>query len=75
MKAYILIGLEGKNERNMIDELKSHPEVKHAYILFGEWDLIVEVEVRNPDDLGTFVVDKLRSNPHIKLTSSLIVAG
>ncbi len=75
MKAFILISLNGKHEREMLDELRSFPEVKDAYVLFGEWDLIAEVEVSNPDALGTFVMDNIRSNPKVNLTSSLIVAS
>ncbi len=75
MKAFILVALNGKSERETLEQLKSHKEVKHGYILFGEWDIIVEVEVKDTDELGTFVMDHVRNNPNIKLTSSLIVAG
>ena len=75
MKSFILIALNGKYERNVLERLKTHREVKRAYILFGEWDIVAEVEVSNPDELGTFVMDNIRNNPEVKLTSSLIVAG
>lgn len=75
MKAFVLIALNGKYEREMLDRLKALEEVRHAYVLFGEWDILAEVDVTNPDALGTFVMDKVRQNPEVKLTSSLIVAG
>ena len=75
MKAYILISLSGKKEREMLEYLKGMDEVDNVFLLFGEWDIIAEVTAENPDALATFVIDKIRPNPDVKLTSSLIVAG
>ena len=75
MKAFVLIALHGKKEREMVSALRSFKEVKNTHILFGEWDVLAEVEVEGPEQLGTFVIDNIRSNPEVKLTSSLIVAG
>ena len=75
MKAYVLISLSGNGEREMLDDLRAMKEVSNVYLLFGEWDIIAEVNAENPDALATFVIDKIRTNPEVKLTSSLIVAG
>lgn len=75
MKAFILISLLERTERNVLSELKSYPEVKNAYILFGEWDIMAEIEVSNPEELGTFVINNIRSRSDVRLTSSLIVAA
>ena len=75
MKAFILISLQERTERNVLSELKSYPQVKNAYILFGEWDIIIEVDVSNPEELGTFVLNNIRSRNDVRLTSSLIVAA
>lgn len=75
MKAFVLISLLERTERNVLSELKSYLEVKNAYILFGEWDIIAEIEVSNPEELGTFVINNIRSRNDVRLTSSLIVAA
>lgn len=75
MKAFVLISLLERTERNVLSELKSYPQVKNAYILFGEWDIITEIEVSNPEELGTFVINNIRSRNDVRLTSSLIVAA
>ena len=75
MKAFILISLQERTERNVLSELKSYPQVKNAYILFGEWDIIIEVDVSNPEELGTSVLNNIRSRNDVRLTSSLIVAA
>ncbi len=75
MKAFVLISLSDRSERNVISELKTCPEVRNAYILFGEWDIMAEVDVNNPEQLGTFVLNNIRSRNDVKLTSSMIVAA
>ncbi|HLD34142.1 MAG TPA: Lrp/AsnC ligand binding domain-containing protein [Candidatus Nanoarchaeia archaeon] len=75
MKSFVLISIEDQHEREVLDNLKSMPEVKNAYLLFGEWDILAEIEMESPDQLDTFVIDKLRSDEKVKLTSSLLVAG
>lgn len=59
----------------MLKELQSYPQVKNAYLLFGEWDVLVEIEMSSPEQIAAFVIEKIRSRPEVKLTSSLIVAG
>lgn len=75
MKAFVLISLLERTERNVLSELKSYPEVKNAYILFGEWDILAEIDISSPEALGTFVINNIRSRNDVKLTSSLIVAA
>lgn len=75
MKSFVLISLKEGTERKLLEELKDYPEVKNAYILFGEWDLITEIELESAEELGTFVMEKIRSRDDVKFTSSLIVAG
>jgi anthranilate phosphoribosyltransferase len=75
MKAFVLISLKECDEKNFLDELKKHEEAKNAYVLFGEWDIIVELEMTNAEDLGTFIMDNIRSKECVKLTSSMVVAA
>lgn len=75
MQAFVLVSLTGCNEGKCIEEFKSLREVEEAYVLFGEWDLLLEIKTDSAEDLGTFVMEKIRSKPEVKLTSSLIVAG
>ena len=74
MIAYILMQLRECKESIVLDYIKSLDEVKDAAILFGEWDLLAKVQVENSDSLSTFLLEKIRQNPDIRLTSSLIVA-
>ncbi len=74
MLAYILCQLNKSQARNVQEDVASHHLVNDVHILFGEWDLIIEVEAKNQQKISEFVIDELRSNDDIALTSTLIVA-
>ncbi len=74
MKAFALISLKECNEKELIDKLKNIPEVEEAYILFGEWDVLLKINIENSEALGTFMIEKIRTLPEVKFTSTLIIA-
>ncbi len=74
MLAYLQIGLDECDEQKVLTKLLSLGEVKEAHILFGDWDALVKVEVADADELGTFVLEKVRSIPEVNKTATLIVA-
>ncbi|MBW3004915.1 Lrp/AsnC ligand binding domain-containing protein [Candidatus Woesearchaeota archaeon] len=74
MNAYVQIALEEAKEVDIYNALKALPEVQEVHILFGEWDIIAKLELDAPEALGTFVMDKVRSLPGVKLTSTMIIA-
>ncbi len=74
MLAYLQIGLDECDEHKVLKRLLSLKEVREAHILFGEWDALVKVEVEDAEQLGAFVLDKVRSIPEVNKTATLIVA-
>ena len=74
MLAYLLITVGSGKEKDIAEALKNYKEIKQAHILFGEWDIICLVEINSPEHLGTFVMEKIRTLPGVKLTSTMIVA-
>ena len=75
MKSFVLISLNNVPVSRFINEVKSYNQVINAYFIFGEWDVIAEMKFPNSEELGTFLMEKIRSREDVKLTSSLIVAG
>lgn len=73
MLAYLLIRVL-EDENGVMEKLKSMKEVKEVHVLFGEWDLLVKLEMPEPEMVGTFVMEKVRSIKEVKLTSTMIVA-
>ncbi len=74
MLAYVLISLKQSDEKEVQQKLQAHRQIKDIHILFGEWDLMAKVEVSSAEELGTFVMENIRSLPDVRLTSTLIVA-
>ena len=73
MLAYLLIRVL-EDEQGVMEELKSMEAVKEVHVLFGEWDLLVKLKMPNPEMVGTFVMENIRSIKEVKLTSTMIVA-
>ena len=61
-------------EFNVLNKINDLKEVEEAYLLFGEWDILIKVNGKNPEYLTNFVINKIRKIPEIKLTSTMIVA-
>ena len=74
MYAYVQIALDSAKETDTYEALKKMEEVKEVHILFGEWDIIAKLELPAPGALGVYVMEKIRSLPGVKLTSTMIVA-
>jgi len=74
MYAYLFIELGSSDEDDVIEKLKEMDEIREAHIIFGEWDIIAKVEVNSPEDLTAFIIDKIRTMPEVKMTSTMIVA-
>jgi len=73
MKAFIQVATNGSGAK-LYEELKSLPEVKEVHMLFGEWDFLALVDIESAEQLAAFVVDKIRSIPSVRLTSTMICA-
>jgi len=72
--AYVMVRVDAGKEREVLQQVRKWAEVKEAHIIYGEWDLIIKVEVGSIEEITSFVVDKLRTLDPVKLTSTMIVA-
>ena len=72
--AYVMVRVDAGKERDVLEKVTKWEEVKEAHIIYGEWDIIIKVEVDSIEDITSFVVDKLRTLEDVKLTSTMIVA-
>jgi len=74
VEAYILITVESGQEREVFDALRKLEEVESINEIYGEWDIIVKLNVNDIRKIDTVVTEKIRKNPEVKLTSTMIVA-
>jgi len=74
IEAFVLIVVKPGNEEKVYEELKKDPRVKEAYRVYGEYDIILRVEVPSIEDLDRFHDEVLRRIPEIEMTETLIAS-
>ena len=74
MYAYILVGFKPGKEREAFDELSHLEKIVDINLIFGEWDIIMKVEIESPGDLEQFIIEQVRVLDGVNLTSTMIVA-
>ncbi len=73
--SYTLARVEPAKDMEVYDLVKQLPGVKEVITTYGEYDLIIKVEVESLDKLDDFVFNKLRVIEGIELTTTLINAS
>ncbi len=73
-EAYVLLKVNPGDERNIVKLLSELPEVKDVNELYGEWDIIIKVAVKNLEELDPILSEKIRVIKGVQLTSTMIVA-
>ena len=69
--AYILLITDSVNTEEIFKKLKSMEQFKEVHMIYGDYDIIFKVEVKNLAELSTFTMD-IRKNFNIKSSSTLI---
>jgi DNA-binding Lrp family transcriptional regulator len=72
MKAYILISLVPGLEANTITQISALPGVRETDLVFGRWDVVVQVEAKNIPDLSRMVINQIRGLQGVQTTETLI---
>lgn len=70
--AFVLVLTTAGKERDTLEKLKEIPEVKEAYVVYGEYDLLLKVEAETLKALDDVIMGKIRKLPEVQLTSTLI---
>lgn len=71
IRAYILIIVEQGIGSKIAVELIKRKEVKDVEVVYGEYDMVVKVEMPGMEDLKKFITE-LRSHRDIKRTATMI---
>jgi DNA-binding Lrp family transcriptional regulator len=69
--SYILINTLPGMEHQVYDELKKNSNVIEVHPLFGEYDLLVRIDIDNLDELGEIVIEKIRKIEGVEDTKTL----
>ena len=71
--AYVMISTELGSEEQVVKALKTLPQIKESYIVYGIYDLITKVEFADKQELSEIIIRKIRGTPGIRNTITLMV--
>lgn len=72
---YILLNCDLGTEDYILEELKRVPQVKKAYVTFGAYDIIVEIQAESQEDFDKAIALKIRSISRVISTMTLKVVN
>jgi DNA-binding Lrp family transcriptional regulator len=58
---FVLIHVTPQHEHEVYNKLTKIPQIVELHPLFGEYDLIAKIEANDFEELGTIIVNKIRS--------------
>lgn len=61
------------SQEAVADSIAAFPEVSEVYIIAGDWDLMLKIRSRSIEDVGIFVIRKLRNVEGIAKTKTISV--
>ncbi|HWY35723.1 MAG TPA: Lrp/AsnC ligand binding domain-containing protein [Nitrosopumilaceae archaeon] len=70
-KAYILIGCELGSENDIVSKLSKMDKVKDARIVYGDYDIVVEVETETEAQMDSIITKKIRKLDKVRSTMTL----
>ncbi len=74
-KAYILIGCELGAENEIVGKLLRLDKVKNAKIVYGDYDIVVEVETDTETQMDNLITKKIRKIDKVRSTMTLGVVN
>ena len=74
-KGFVLLNCDLGAEEYIIEELKHMPQVAHAYVTFGVYDVIVEIDADSQETFDETVALKIRRLTRIVSTMTLNVVN
>ena len=72
--SYTLARVEPSKDVSVYDIVKGLSSVREVITTYGEYDMIIKIEVDSLDSLDDFVFNKLRTISGIESTTTLISA-
>jgi len=74
-RALVLMIVEPSEEKEVMEKLKTYPEVIEAHFIYGPYDVYVKIEVETLEEIQQVVLDKIRNIPGIRSTMTCFLAN
>ena len=71
--AYVLISCVMGAEHDVLEQIKSIPQIKTAMITYGEYDLVAKVETESAQEMANLISSQIRQLQKIRSTITLHV--
>jgi len=71
--AFVLINAEIGSEDDVLKQLKTLPNVKESYVVYGVYDIVAKVSDATMDKLKEIVTWKIRRLDKVRSTLTMIV--
>jgi len=75
IRAYVLINTQIGQTQKVVEELKNIEEVKRLDVIMGPYDIIVEIEVPNYEDISKLLLEKFQKISAINHTMTCPVVA
>lgn len=72
--AFILVSVKENDIVSIASEIMKIPEVKTTHIIYGEYDIIFEIETKTLIELRETTLNKIHKLPGVQKTKTFIVA-
>ena len=69
--AFVLLVTDSNSTETIFNEVQAIDKVKEVHLIYGDYDLIIKVELNNLQEMTSFMMD-LRKKFDIKKSSTLI---
>lgn len=73
-KALVLINTQLGKEDEALKKVREIAEVQEAYLTYGVYDIIAQIQTNDPQRLAKLVTDRVRKTGTIQSTITLVVA-
>ena len=72
IEAHVLLRIKPGTDRAVFQAVKSLKQVKNMETVYGEYDLLVKIQVETMEDLDAFIFDGIRAINGVERTTTLI---
>ena len=69
---FALVSISPLKEKEVFEKLGTISEIVEVHPLFGEFDILVKINCKDIDEIGSIVINKIRSTNGVMDTKTLI---
>lgn len=70
--AYVLMRIKPGTDRNVLHEVRKLAQVKAVETVYGEYDMLIKIELETLDELDSFIFDTVRNIKGVEGSTTLI---